>query len=96
MSADIPETDQPFDPAPVWLTPPPRKFQHRYRLHVVLLLLTLVTATWAGMSHFVDFTASFNGGVIPDGLTSWGLLWNGLWYSLPLLFILGAHEFGHY
>jgi membrane-associated protease RseP (regulator of RpoE activity) len=34
-------------------------------------------------------------GRVPVSL-HWGLLWNGLWYSAPLLAILGAHESGHY
>ena len=48
-----------------------QKFQHRYRVHALLFLLTLFTTTY--------------------------MTWFGGWsYSLPILTILGAHEFGHY
>jgi len=49
-----------FEPRP--------KFQHRYRWHVILFLLTVASTTIAG----------------------------GFSYSVALLAILGAHEFGHY
>jgi membrane-associated protease RseP (regulator of RpoE activity) len=52
-----------------WLPQAPKKFQHRYTRHLVLLGLTLATTTLFGA---------------------------GIWYSIPLLLILGAHEFGHY
>jgi membrane-associated protease RseP (regulator of RpoE activity) len=76
-----------FDPSPidvadrepasafVW-EEPPRKFQHKYGIHIALFMVTLVTTTFMG---------SLGG--------SWG---QGLLYSLPILGILGAHEFGHY
>ena len=58
------------DPPDVWLSPPPPrpKFQHRYRTHIILFVLTVATTT----------------------------LMHGPWYSLAILTILGAHEFGHY
>jgi membrane-associated protease RseP (regulator of RpoE activity) len=56
----------------------PKKFQHRYWLHILLLLVTLATTTWAA--------AGFIAGT-----------WTGAFaYSVPILVILGAHEFGHY
>ena len=59
----------PFDePVPEVIRP---KFQHRYWVHALLFLLTLLTTT---------YTTFFGG-------------WS---YSLPILTILGAHEFGHY
>ncbi len=54
-------------------------------LNVLLLLLTLVTTTWAGALH---------AGV--DLLQEPGRFMAGLPYSLTLLVILGAHELGHY
>ncbi|HYN07860.1 MAG TPA: site-2 protease family protein [Vicinamibacterales bacterium] len=74
-------------PPPPWLPPipvPPRpKFQHRYRLHILLFVLTLLTATIAGRSP-------------QEGATLVQNLLSGFWYSLPILAILAAHEFGHY
>jgi membrane-associated protease RseP (regulator of RpoE activity) len=73
------------------LTDPPQKFQHRYWLHVILFLLTLLTTTFMG---------SVAEGPEPGRFVAWLLsgAWviSGLWYSLPILTILGAHEFGHY
>lgn len=54
-------------------------------LHLLLLLLTLATTTWAGALH---------AGV--DLLREPGRFTAGLPYSLTLLLILGAHELGHY
>jgi membrane-associated protease RseP (regulator of RpoE activity) len=79
-------------PVDVWAAPPPRpKFQHRYAPHIVLFVLTL-------------FTTSFRNGWfalsagLPDPLQyfSPAMFLEGLWYSLPVLAVLGAHEFGHY
>lgn len=62
----------PFD-EPIQDLPRP-KFQHRYGVHLLLFLATLLTATYV--------TRLF-------GLGGWS-------YSIPILTILGAHEFGHY
>jgi membrane-associated protease RseP (regulator of RpoE activity) len=63
----------PFDPP---ATPDaPRKFRHRYWVHVLWFLATLVSTTL--------FCGLFFGLVVFD-------------YSLPVLAILAAHEFGHY
>jgi membrane-associated protease RseP (regulator of RpoE activity) len=76
-----------------WPTPPP-KFQHRYLRHIVLFVITLGTTTLAGAQQSGDFLGALGAGV-PVNALGW-LLIRGLWYSLPLLIILGAHEFGHY
>ena len=72
---------------------PPRKFQNRLWLHVTLFLVTLLFTTAVGALHYVSYISEF--GRRPVELT-WGSLVDGLWYSLTLLGILGAHEFGHY
>ncbi len=59
---------------------------HRFSLtHILLFVVTFITTLLAG---------TLQQGVNPleDPL----LVWKGLPFSLTLLFILGAHEFGHY
>lgn len=70
------------DPSTAW---PRRKFQHRYVTHIVLLVLTLGTTTCAGTLHLE--TADY------AQLSTWLY---GLYYAIPIIFILGAHELGHY
>ena len=72
---------QPSDPpeppdTPLWYLEPPRKFRHRYWIHIALFLATLASTTLVGMTS-LDWRS-------------------GLWYSIPILVILTAHEFGHY
>jgi len=73
----------------------PRKFQHRYRWPVVLFLATLASTTFIGWLHYGSFRLS-QGPADPLEVASWGWILAGLSYSIPLLIILGAHEFGHY
>ena len=83
---------EPFDPGyPV--LPPRRRFQAKLWKHVLLFVITLVTTTIVGALHYAGFTAHFD----PDAVRlDWWLLAGGLWYSVPTLLILGAHEMGHY
>ncbi len=71
-------------------------------LHAALFLVTLLTATMAG----VVFAQSFQAGrpiefeqymnLVPDLWQKPVLLFQGVWFSLPLMTILMAHEMGHY
>lgn len=95
---DLPQSP-PFE---TFFVPPPRpKFRHRWALHLVLLLLTLVFTTIVGAFHYHSFVSDF-GRSGPALVLSWGMFVDpgfvlpGLWYSLTLLGILGAHEMGHY
>jgi membrane-associated protease RseP (regulator of RpoE activity) len=72
---------------------PPRrpKFQHKYSTHIVLFLLTLFTTT------FTTAWLALLSGLNPLPLFfMWPVILHGLSYSIPLLIILSAHEFGHY
>ena len=62
-------------------------------MHGLLFLLTLGTTTYAGAGHYLSFISHF--GMRPVVFNA-GSLWYGLWYSLTILGILGAHEMGHY
>ena len=88
-------------PAVYWTHTPPRpKFQHNYRRHLLFFVLTLITTTFASATFelfispfiWVSQGTFFN----PFGGFTWDALRAGLWYSLPVLTILSAHEFGHY
>jgi membrane-associated protease RseP (regulator of RpoE activity) len=75
------------------LVPPVRRREPVVKV-VVLFGLTLLTTTLAGGCHYVGFTLDFAN--TPVDLSAPQLYLNGLWYSLSILAILGAHEFGHY
>lgn len=74
----------------------------RYWLHILLFLLTLLTTTIVGAGMQIDFDRNLPLDVEHDVdtvLRIWshpGLLLQGLPFSLTLLTILLAHEFGHY
>jgi len=80
----------------------PARPRHRYWLHALLLLLTLLTTTMVGveMAHSFAKAVPFDFG---DNLEGYTRLWHdpsyllaGLPFSLTLLTILMAHEMGHY
>ena len=78
-----------------WTAPPPRpKFQHRYGRHLALFAATFLTTTYA--QSFLAFFIALGQGVFIPGVFGWQFFVGGLWYSVPLLTILAAHEFGHY
>ncbi len=72
---------------------PRRKFRSRPGRHLLLFVATLVTTTLAGVLHYVAFASYFRR---IESILDWSLLPTGLWYSITLLAILGAHEMGHY
>jgi hypothetical protein len=74
----------------------------RWWLHVLLFLLTLVSTTVFGYALAAAFSGRrpLNEEFVVDGYLrlfhgGWSV-WSGLSYSIPLLLILLAHEFGHY
>ena len=88
----VPSYSEPLEPAYRISLGRPR-FQNRLGLHVTLFVLTLLSTTLAGAFHYYAFLGEF--GTRPVAV-EWSLLAHGLWYSLTLLAILGAHEMGHY
>ena len=72
--------------------PPPSVARSRSRplVHLLLFLTTLLTTTIAGGCHYAGFAADFT-----QDFPEFSLI-QGAWFSLTLLAILGAHEFGHY
>jgi membrane-associated protease RseP (regulator of RpoE activity) len=78
--------------------PPTTVSPSRIWVHIGLLVLTVVTTTFAGAVHYYGFTVGFNGAekaAAPD-FTSLAFYLRGLWYSTTVLAILGCHEMGHY
>lgn len=87
-----------------WVVRPARrKFQHRWSRHILLFVLTFLTTTFAGAQSFLvaplvlyNNWSTGNWDISPLVGFTWPIFVDGLWYSIPLLIILSAHEFGHY
>jgi len=87
----------------VWVVRPPRP---RWWLHVLLLAATFLSTLVVGARIYANFAArqpafSFNDDSIPLFPVEWmweapARLMHGLPFSLALMFILLAHEMGHY
>jgi membrane-associated protease RseP (regulator of RpoE activity) len=80
----------------------PARWRERYWLHGLLFLLTLLTTTIVGTAMQLDFDRNLPFDIdssLSLYLSVWrhpALLLQGLPFSLTLLVILLAHEFGHY
>ena len=70
-----------FSPDP----PPPRRRREHPLFHLLLLVLTFLTATLVGGVY------TTRGGMLGEGG-----FFDGLPFSVPLLTILGVHELGHF
>lgn len=97
----LPDLDAPstlpaaFGPDDVW-TPPvvaPPRAERKWK-YVLLLAATFLTTTSVGVQHYASWGLDFTN--IPDDFSLPLLAIEGLWYSLSVLAILGAHEMGHY
>ena len=77
--------------------PPPETDRPRFRLALLLLLVTFATTLWAGSLWHVSFMLG-NGHSAPDtaGPFGWPDPLLGIPYSISVLAILMAHEMGHY
>jgi Zn-dependent protease len=99
--APIDSAIEPRHPHEVWIIQPPRR---RLWVHIVLLLATFITTMAVGsqiQSNFAHQKATFR---LSDDSTFFPVSWighpsellPGLPFSLTLMFILLAHEMGHY
>jgi len=59
-----------------------------------LLFLTLLTTAQTGAAYYLSFLIDF--GQRPLAHLAHSALLYGMWYAIPVLLILGAHEMGHY
>lgn len=80
---------------PFYLPPLPRRrrFQHRWWLHIVLFVVTVMTTTVFGIDHYYSFKSDFGTRIIQLDRS---VLLQAFVYSGAILGILGAHEMGHY
>jgi membrane-associated protease RseP (regulator of RpoE activity) len=101
------EPVNPIDPLDQYeqLVPKPLPPPHgRLWVQLVLLALTLLTTTLAGISHYQFFKIDLAlldqparlQQILASSGTGAGFYLRGLWYSLTILLILGCHEMGHY
>lgn len=87
---------------PADLAPPPHAFgppsprRVRWPVHALWLAATFVTTTFFGGWHDVGFIADFGQPPPPISPSEPQFWLGGLWFSLSVLAILGAHEAGHY
>lgn len=106
--AEIQSAAPAYDAEPAYLKPPRESelSRSRIRLHLLLLALTAVTTTLTGAAWTVEevddssiLALLFSPVVTVINEAAAGnfeRLANGLLFTLTLLLILGAHEFGHY
>ncbi len=70
------------------------------RLAIWLAILTLLSTFWAGVTNWAPSNACFHaadvGSLLPIRMIVLANWWGGLQFSLALMGILAAHEFGHY
>ena len=59
-------------------------------IHLLLFLATALSTTFYGSHHYAGFNADFSAEIPAVSFLQ------GAWFSLTLLGILAAHEFGHY
>lgn len=81
------------DPSYVPPVPVARRRDAGWR-YVLLFVLTVLSTTGAGAGHYAAFHVGFSAIDLPFTWTE--LFLRGLWYSVPILAILGTHELGHY
>jgi membrane-associated protease RseP (regulator of RpoE activity) len=95
-SSSFPDIPEPrMEPAARWAGAPDlARPRDRYWLHALLLLATVGTTTFVGGAHWLAFMSNFGSRQVVAGAGVLAI--EGLWYSLTLLAILGAHELGHY
>ncbi|MEI6666915.1 MAG: site-2 protease family protein [Acidobacteriota bacterium] len=75
---------------------PPSRTDRRW-VNALLLAATVATTTYTGAFHWIGFQADFRADFQTiDPQITLAALAGGLWYSLTILAILGAHEMGHY
>ena len=81
----------------------PVKFRQRYWLHALMFALTLASTTIVGSRMQANFDRNLPFFDLERDIAAFALLWRnpvlllpGLPFSLTLLTILLAHEFGHY
>ena len=73
-----------------------KKFQHNWLLNISLFFLTLIATTLMGTFWVGNLKPYVNLKELIIQITAIHTILNGLMFSLPLLFILLAHEMGHY
>ncbi|HEU4687925.1 MAG TPA: site-2 protease family protein, partial [Vicinamibacterales bacterium] len=77
-----------------YVAPSSRPPERMWR-YITLFVLTLITTTLVGIEHYASFYLGFRTSAeLPFSYLE--LAVRGFWYSLSILAILGAHEFGHY
>ena len=99
MGPSSSETSEFQPPAPLYTQPPPVPLGYMQRSepklkYIILFALTILTTTYAGQLHYASFLIGFSDRALD--VTGWDLFARGLWYSVAILGILGAHEYGHY
>ncbi|HTV01929.1 MAG TPA: site-2 protease family protein, partial [Luteitalea sp.] len=67
---------------------------HAPWFHLLLFVITFATMTWFGASFYLNYVTAV--GLRPVRMPLASALIGGLWFSVPALLILTAHEFGHY
>ena len=82
-----PSIDSSFPPNPPTIPEAPPEPPKRLWLNILLFCLTFITTTFTGALSNLESMGD---------LLSIGPWLEGMWYSVPLLTILTAHEMGHY